>query len=97
MGLCIGYTGADDSASDPEMRAARYLSLARTLTRNIKSLQYVGVGLQDDTGGMYALDCTWYRVASRPADMDVVPVLETLPAVEGERVREALQLTPRPT
>ncbi|OJT11501.1 hypothetical protein TRAPUB_11973 [Trametes pubescens] len=97
VGLCIGYTGADDSASDPEMRAARYLSLARTLTRNIKSLQYVGVGLQDDTGGMYALDCTWYRVASRPADMDVVPVLETLPAVEGERVREALQLTPRPT
>ncbi|KAI0360812.1 hypothetical protein OH77DRAFT_726864 [Trametes cingulata] len=95
VGLLIGYGGVGESSSDVQSRKGRYLSLALMLAAGIRSLQYVGVGVQDATGGMYAYEATWYRVSSRPADADATPVLETLSPAEGERVREALQDTPR--
>ncbi|KAH9849638.1 hypothetical protein C2E23DRAFT_888121 [Lenzites betulinus] len=95
-GLCIAYTGADDSSSVSETRQERYLSLARTLAKEITSLQYVAVGVQKADVGMYAFDSTWYQVSDRPADEDEDElVLERLPSVEADRVREMLQATRR--
>ncbi|KAI0646183.1 hypothetical protein C8Q79DRAFT_961367 [Trametes meyenii] len=98
VGLCIAYVGADVLHEEPaelEARRRRHASLARTLATEIGSLEYIGVGVQDATGGMYALDCSWYRVSSRPADGKGAPALEALGSFDGERIRQTLQDTPR--
>ncbi|CDO77534.1 hypothetical protein BN946_scf184912.g33 [Trametes cinnabarina] len=95
VGLCVGYAGAVDTSSSSSTRRRRCLYLARTLAKRVKSLKYIGVGSQDAEAGMYALDCAWFRVSSRPADEHATPVLETLSPAEGERVREMLLDTPR--
>ncbi|KAI0674182.1 hypothetical protein C8Q78DRAFT_989193 [Trametes maxima] len=98
IGLCIAYDSVDSLHDEPaelEVRRRRHTLLARTLATRIRSLEYIGVGVQDATGVMYALDCSWYRVSSRPADEKSAPVLEALSLLEGERIRQTLQDTPR--
>ena len=73
----------------------RITNIARTLTRAVKTLTYVGVGCQDFDKDMYDVDGLWFRVASRAEDEAQTVHLETLSEAEGERIREYLQDSPR--
>ena len=69
--------------------------MARKLARTVKTLQYIALGYHDSEAAMYDADCMWYRVALRPADESLHPIVEGLTSAEAERIRETLLNTPR--
>ena len=94
VGLCISYAGAGSTSALSDQHRRRITHMARTLTRSVSTLEYVGVGFHDGDAGMYASDCMWFR-APRPTDDVPSPALVSLSQAEGERIRALLLDTPR--
>ena len=97
MGFCIAYAGSSETTSVAalsEMRQRELAAVAQTLARAMKTLTYVGVGVQT-TASMYACDCLWFKVGPRPADEAAPPLLEPVPHADCGSLRERLQDTPR--
>ena len=97
-GSCSGPAAKWLKARRPELE-----DIALLLARSVKTLEYVGVGVQasaeQTSAEMYTCNCMWFRVAGRPAftggGQEGEPMLEPVPAADAEALRERLQAMPR--